>query len=117
MYPRFAPLLVFLISLPSYGAELETADVFVPKTDGFKSIRIPAVVVSKGGAVLAFAEGRAANADQAKNKIILKRSTDGGKTWGGVAVIAEDGEKALNNPCAVVERESGLVLLMYQSYP
>lgn len=91
--------------------------VFVPKTDGFASIRIPAVVVSKMGAVLAFAEGRAADADQAKNKIVLKRSTDGGKTWGKIAVIAEDGDKALNNPCAVVERDSGLVLLVYQSYP
>ncbi len=33
------------------------------------------------GTALAFAEGRAANADQAKNKIVLKRSVDGGKTW------------------------------------
>lgn len=46
--------------------------MFVPKADGFKSIRIPAVVVTKKGTVLAFAEGRAANTDQAKNKIILK---------------------------------------------
>jgi sialidase-1 len=92
-------------------------DVFVPGEGGFASVRIPAVVVGKGGAVLAFAEGRAANADQAKNKIILKRSADGGRTWGKLAVIAEDGDRALNNPCAVVERGSGRVLLMYQSYP
>ncbi len=111
--------LVFLlfVPLPSFGAAPETVDVFVPKTDGFASIRIPSVVVSKEGTVLAFAEGRAADADQAKNKLILKRSTDDGKTWGKVAVIAEDGDKALNNPCAVVEREGGQVLLVYQSYP
>lgn len=114
---RMTVLLVLLISLPCFGADPETTDVFLPKTDGFESIRIPAVVVSKQGTVLAFAEGRAADADQAKNKIILKRSTDSGKTWSKVAVIAEDGDKALNNPCAVVERASGLVLLMYQSYP
>lgn len=93
------------------------ADVFVPKADGFASIRIPSVVVSKKGTVLAFAEGRAADADQAKNKIVLKRSTDGGKTWGKLAVVAADGDRALNNPCAVVERAGGQVLLMYQSYP
>ena len=114
---RLALILVLLVPLPGFGAEPEVADVFVPKADGFASIRIPSVVVSKKGTVMAFAEGRAADADQAKNKLILKRSTDGGKTWGKVAVIAEDGDKALNNPCAVVEREGGQVLLVYQSYP
>lgn len=111
--------LTILISfpLPGFSGDPETVDVFVPKADGFASIRIPAVVVSNKGTVLAFAEGRAADADQAKNKIILKRSTDGGKTWSKIAIIAEDGDKALNNPCAVVERGSGLVLLLYQSYP
>jgi sialidase-1 len=112
---RLAPLLILLIVSSASGAE--PAEVFVPKADGFASIRIPSVVVSKKGTVLAFAEGRAADADQAKNKLIVKRSTNGGKTWGKVAIIVEDGDSALNNPCAVVERESGTVLLMYQSYP
>ena len=114
---RLALMLLLFVPLPEFGAEPEVADVFVPKADGFASIRIPSVVVSKKGTVLAFAEGRADDADQAKNKIVLKRSTDGGKSWGKVAVIAEDGDKALNNPCAVVEREGGQVLLVYQSYP
>lgn len=114
---RIGLLLVPLLPFTAYAGDGVTADVFVPKTDGFKSIRIPAVVVSKKGTVFAFAEGRAANADQAKNKIILKRSMDGGKSWGKVTVLADDGEKSLNNPCASVERETGLVLLVYQSYP
>ncbi len=111
-----AGLLLLLVGLPASGAEPAVADVFVPAADGFKSVRIPSAVVTNG-TVLAFAEGRAADADQAKNKIVLKRSADGGKTWGKVAVVAEDGDKALNNPCAVVEREGGRVLVMYQSYP
>ncbi len=114
---RLTLLFLLLLPTPVSAAEPEVADVFVPKADGFASVRIPSVVVTSKGTVLAFAEGRAADADQARNKIILKRSTDGGKTWGKVAVIAEDGDRALNNPCAVVEREDGLVLLMYQSYP
>jgi sialidase-1 len=114
---RIVPLLFLLAASPMFGAEPEVADVFVPKVDGFASIRIPSVVVSKKGTVLAFAEGRAAHADQAKNKIILKRSTDGGKSWEAIAVIAEDGDRALNNPCAVVQRQGDQVLLMYQSYP
>jgi sialidase-1 len=114
---RFGLLLLLLVPIPTMEADPEVVDVFVPKTDGFKSIRIPSVVVTQKGIVLAFAEGRAAEADQAKNKIVLKRSTDGGRTWDKIAVIATDGAKALNNPCAVVEREGGLVLVMYQSYP
>lgn len=117
MHVLLALTILFSLPLPGFSGDPETVDVFVPKADGFASIRIPAVVVSNKGTVLAFAEGRAADADQAKNKIILKRSTDGGKTWSKVAIIAEDGDKALNNPCAVVERGSGLVLLLYQSYP
>ncbi|MSQ97138.1 MAG: exo-alpha-sialidase [Gemmataceae bacterium] len=114
---RIGLLLLLLAPIAALAADPEIVNVFVPKTDGFKSIRIPSVVVTKKGTVLALAEGRAADADQAKNKIVLKRSVDGGKTWGKIAVIAEDGNKALNNPCTVVERESGLVLVMYQSYP
>lgn len=114
---RLVLLLLLLGLQPGYCDEPEVVDVFVPSSDGFASIRIPSVVVSKNGTVLAFAEGRAADADQAKNKLILKRSTDGGKSWSKVVVFAEDGNKALNNPCAVVEQESGQVLLMYQSYP
>ncbi len=114
---RLILVVAMLVPVPSLGAGPEVVDVFVPKADGFKSIRIPSVVVTQKGTVLAFAEGRAAEADQAKNKIVLKRSTDGGKTWGKIAVITEDGDRALNNPCTVVERQSGQVLLMYQSYP
>ncbi len=31
--------------------------------------------------------------------------------------MADGGDRSLNNPCVVVEREHGQVLLMYQSFP
>ncbi len=93
------------------------SDVFTAGEGGYKSIRIPSVVVTKAGTVLAFAEGRAARADQAANKIILKRSRDGGRTWGALQLVAADGAGSLNNPTAVVEQATGRILLMYQSYP
>lgn len=95
----------------------EFSDVFIAGKDQFKSIRIPSVVVTKKGTVLAIAEGRSQHADQANNKLILKRSTDGGKTWRAQQVIADDGENCLNNPCSVVDQKSGRVIVMYQSYP
>ena len=87
-------------------------DVFVPQSDGYPAIRIPSVVVVKTGTLLAFAEGRQ-GADHSENDIILKRSEDGGLTWGKLQVVNESGKLSLNNPQAVV-LDSGRVLLMYQ---
>jgi len=102
---------------PAPPSAPEFSDVFIAGRDSFPSIRIPSVIVSKKGTVLAFAEGRAAHADQAVNRLILKRSGDAGRTWDPLQVIADDSPRCLNNPCAVVERGSGRVLVMFQSYP
>jgi len=99
------------------AAEPIFADVFVPRNDGFKSIRIPSIVATTHGVLLAFAEGRQANADQARNKIIAKRSVDGGNTWSAVQLLSDDGANSLNNPTAVVDQTTGRVFLMYQRIP
>ncbi len=99
------------------AAEPRFSDVFSSGKEGYKSIRIPSVVVTKHGVVLAFAEGRAEANDQAENDIILKRSTDAGRTWGPLQLLHDDGKHSLNNPTAVVEQESGRVFLMYQRIP
>lgn len=112
-----AILYSLLLSGFAMAAEPQFSDVFLAGKEGYPSIRIPSVVVTKNGSVLAFAEGRAWRADQANNKIILKRSADGGKTWGPLAVVADDGKRCLNNPCAVVEGKTGRILVMFQSYP
>ena len=112
---KFTTALVF-ISAALFADEPQFSDVFTAGKDGYPSIRIPSVVVTKSGAVLAFAEAREKHADQASNKIILKRSTDGGATWGAVQLIHDDGANSLNNPTALVA-ESGRVFLMYQRIP
>ena len=110
-----------VLSLPmvhSKAPSPEFSDVFVEGEGGYANIRIPSVVVSKKNTVLAFAEGRDGRAsDQAKNKIILKRSLDQGRTWKPMQVVADDGPNSLNNPCAIVEQSTGRILLMYQRIP
>ena len=109
----------FALTISVFAAQPpEFSDVFVAGKDGFPAIRIPSLVVTKNGILLAIAEGRARpQADQANNKLILKRSTDGGKTWGALQIIADDGKNCLNNPCAVVDGKTGRVIVMFQSYP
>jgi sialidase-1 len=99
------------------AAEPEFTDVFTSRAEGYASIRIPAVLVTKAGSVLAFAEGRQRPGDQAENDIIMKRSTDGGKTWSPLRVLHDDGAHSLNNPTAVQEQQNGRIFIWYQRIP
>ena len=93
--------------------------VFEAGTDSYSHIRIPSLVTLADGTLLAFAEGRAGG-DHAKNDIILKRSTDGGDTWGPLQVLDDQGGDSLNDPMAVEIRRgpnTGRVLLFYMSFP
>ena len=92
-------------------------DVFRSGAEGYASIRIPAVLVTKTGTVLAFAEGRRRPADQAENDIVMKRSTDGGKNWSSLRVLHDDGAHSLNNPTVVQEQVSGRIFVWYQRIP
>lgn len=111
-------LLLLLLPFGLIAADVpEFFTVFSAGEEGYRSIRIPAVVVTRDGTVLAFAEGRSAPTDQARNDIILKRSRDNGITWEPLIRVQEDGEHSLNNPTAVVDGGTGRVLLIYQRIP
>lgn len=87
-------------------------EVFSPRADGYPAIRIPSLVVTQAGTLLAFAEGRQGG-DHSENDLIVKRSEDNGATWTELQIVNESGELSLNNPQAVV-LDSGRILLMYQ---
>ncbi|MEU6572489.1 sialidase family protein [Streptomyces sp. NPDC046805] len=79
---------------------------------GYACFRIPAVVRTNDGTLLAFAEGRVLNCgDSADIDIVLKRSTDGGRTWSPLQVVDEGAGDTHGNPAPIVDRETGRVLL------
>ncbi|KUO19884.1 sialidase family protein [Streptomyces dysideae] len=79
---------------------------------GYACFRIPAIVKSTDGTLLAFAEGRVLNCgDAADIDIVLKRSTDGGRTWGPLQVVNEGDGDTHGNPAPIVDRETGRILL------
>lgn len=87
-------------------------DVFVAGADGYHTFRIPAVVVSARGTLLAFCEGRKnGRSDTGDIDLVLRRSTDNGRTWGALQVVWDDGPNTVGNPCPVVDRNTGTIWL------
>ncbi len=96
----------------------EPVEVFTAGERGYHTFRIPAVVRTNDGALLAFAEGRVnGSGDSGDIDIVLKRSTDGGASWGPLQVVADNGPGVFGNPTPVVERESGDVVLLCVRQP
>ncbi|WP_320781040.1 exo-alpha-sialidase [Streptomyces sp. CRN 30] len=80
---------------------------------GYACFRIPAVVRTTEGTLLAFAEGRVRDCGDATDiDLVVRRSTDGGRTWSPVRVVNEGGGDTHGNPAPVVDRATGRVLLV-----
>ena len=92
---------------------LEQQVLFMASQDpGYACFRIPAVVKTNAGTLLAFAEGRVNDCSDAGDiDIVVKRSTDGGRTWSPLSVVNEGGGDTHGNPAPVVDRRTGRVLL------
>src|SRR3982074_1388936 len=74
-------------------------DVFRAGEGGYHTYRIPALIVSPKGTLLAFCEGRRnSGSDAGDIDVLLRRSFDGGKTWAPVQKIADMGEDTIGNP-------------------
>ena len=93
--------------------QLEQEELFVSGTGGYHTYRIPALVVTAAGTVLAFCEGRRdSRSDSGPIDLLLRRSEDGGHTWGQVQVVVSEPGMTSGNPCPVVA-DNGRVLLPF----
>jgi sialidase-1 len=72
--------------------------------------RIPALLVSKQGTLLAFAEARRnGGGDTANIDTVVRRSEDGGKTWGDEIIVFDEQDNVAGNPCPVVDQSTGRI--------
>ncbi|GGJ13322.1 sialidase family protein [Streptomyces brasiliensis] len=86
---------------------------YVAGQGGYDTYRIPATVTTRRGTVLAFAEGRHDSAGDTGNiDVVLRRSTDGGCTWGPLGVVAAGNGDTRGNPAPVVDPRTGAVVLV-----
>ena len=71
------------------------------------------MAVTAKGTVLAFCEGRkGAASDSGDIDLLVKRSTDQGRTWSQPEVIWDDADNTCGNPCAVVDHDTGTIWLL-----
>ncbi len=76
----------------------------------YKNYRIPSIILTKNGTLLAFCEGREAG-DSGDIDVLLKRSGDSGKTWSDEQVVWNDGTNTCGNPCPVIDEATGRIWL------
>ena len=72
--------------------------------------RIPALLESKNGTLIAFAEARRnGGGDTANIDTVVRRSEDGGKTWGDEIIVFDEQDNVAGNPCPVVDQSTGRI--------
>lgn len=124
---------VGLAAAALYGGtdQPEKIDVWKAGEGGYKIYRIPGIVVTGKGSVLAYAEARKSDrGDWNTIDIVMRRSTDGGRTWSEQKLIADvpgakeknpvalaqnlatPGDVTFNNPVAIADR-GGLVHFVF----
>lgn len=117
-----------LMAAPTF----DQVPVFESGKGGYTMYRIPGIVVTSKGTLLAYAEARKKSArDWGFIDIVLRRSTDGGRTWSeptfpakvegtltqnpvnAANKIAEPGDITYNNPMLIADPKSGVVHFLF----
>ena len=94
-------------------AGIEQIDLFVSGQGGYDTYRIPSIVVTTKGTVLAFCEGRKnSKGDAGDIDLLVRRSVDDGKNWSKTTVLWNDKGNTCGNPCAVVDEITGDIFLL-----
>ena len=111
-------MVVTLVALPpaADAAAPRTCTATPFRTDVAKKVvyRIPAMVVTPKGTLVAFAERRRSTspaADISDIEIVTVRSTDRGCHWSRPKVIADRGTGTVGNPAPLVDSSTGDVLV------
>ena len=100
------------------AGKLTQTVVFHAGEHNVPSMRIPAIVLSKRGTLLAFCEARVGT-DRSRTDLVLKRSEDGGESWGPLQLVlkARKALDAIVNPCPVVDTSNGTTYCFSTLFP
>lgn len=117
---RFVNLFCLLGALASAQAPLlEQTDLFESRMDGHLQYRIPVLLTTNAGTLLALCEARVDKPGDAPNNIdvVMKRSSDHGRSWSRLDVLMGNGDGAAGDPTGLVDRETGTIWVFANFYP
>ena len=81
--------------------------------EGYACFRIPSIITTGKGTILAFAEARKNNCGDAGDiDLVVKRSEDGGKTWSALQMVWNDSTNTCGNPAPVIDQKTGKIILL-----
>ena len=80
----------------------------------YQSIRIPCILALPDSTVLAVVAGRSRASDWADIDMLMRRSTDGGKTWEPVRVLVDAGTDVADNPVLIWDRDTRVTHFLHQ---
>ena len=107
MSSKITLVLLTAIAAQAAAPSFTTAELFHGNGVGYHLYRIPGLVVTKKGAILAYTEARrTGSGDWDSIDIVLRRSIDGGNTFSPQHVIAHVPGKIERSPVAI-ERKQG----------
>ena len=87
---------------------IERVDLFQAGAGGYFTYRIPGLIVTSKGTVLAYCEARHGyGLDWDPIDVLLRRSVDGGRTWEPARAIAIAPPDARDNPVAIAKHLGG----------
>jgi sialidase-1 len=88
-------------------------DVYVAGADASHTYRIPSVIATPKGTLLAFAEARRTGPGDAGDiDLVARRSHDGGQSWSPIQIVGDNGPHTFGNPCPVVDTRTGTIWLL-----
>ena len=88
--------------------------LWVSGTGGYVRYRIPAILVSAAGTILAFCEARKfTGQDTDQIDLLLRRSEDGGQTFGESILVTTEHDWVSGNPAPVQDRSTGRIWLPF----
>lgn len=92
----------------------ETVTVFPLTPKNRPNYRIPALAVAPNKDLLLFAEKRNDGiGDVGNHDLVLKRSSDRGRTWGPEELIFDDGERTSTDSTICIDAERGRIFLFF----
>lgn len=92
--------------------------VFSAGENNVNSYRIPSLIVAKDGSIVVFCEARRESwRDKSRTDIVIKRSSDNGKTWSTMLDLTKGNTGAFMDPTPLMDYSTGRIFLFTTFWP